>query len=220
MLLSLHCHRKKVRGRDKKNPCVYMNNNKNVLDMETKVYSTLVYEQLARQLATEQAEVVKHQAVVDGIKQAIFDKKKDLIMHKIEGRSFKWGGKKVVAIETRIYQDADGLSVYVSFAEVPSGITRKDVLTKKEKEVCDLYAAAFDDYLSACGDDEAKKKVIKVANLLSLLKHHLRLIHFRVWSMKYDEAVDPDFFKKTGLGTGVFKGCSTEELMLENMYCM
>ena len=32
--------------------------------METKVYSTLVYEQLARQLANEQAEVVKHQAVV------------------------------------------------------------------------------------------------------------------------------------------------------------
>ena len=67
--------------------------------MDTKVYPKEVCEQLARELVKEQTEVAKHQSMVEGLKNAIFEKKKDVIMRKIDGRSFKLNGKKVVAVK-------------------------------------------------------------------------------------------------------------------------
>jgi hypothetical protein len=189
--------------------------------MDTKVYPKEVCEQLARELVKEQTEVAKHQSMVEGLKNAIFEKKKDVIMRKIDGRSFKLNGKKVVAVKISLYHDPDGLSVWINFVENPfCTLIRSYELTTKEKKLFHAYVKAFEKYQKQFYDEDVKKRLLDVIDELSKLKHQLKMGFVRVWSMTYDEALDPDFFVKSGLHVPVFKGVSPEEKLLEDLYCL
>lgn len=186
--------------------------------MTKNFFSNKVYQLLIQQLATEQAEVVKHQAVVDGIKNRIFEAKKSLIMDKILDDAFLIDGKKVYAIEVQVDQKENEISVFVRFAVSPEyAIQEGIILTKREAELFAEYREAFEQYLHSV-DGTIIERLINLAYSLIRLKNHVSLYDYQSWDFPYEDADQPDFFKRTGLTTGEYKGYTTNQLMLEDKY--
>lgn len=82
--------------------------------METSIYSKQVCELLAQQLATEQAEVLKHQAIVEGIQKTIFDKKKEIIKRIVNNYFFSFEDKLYSALNL-MFSESDGIYETQSF---------------------------------------------------------------------------------------------------------
>lgn len=178
-----------------------------------------VCELLAQQLSTEQAEVVKHQAVVDGIMNRIFEAKKSLIMDKIQNDFFRIDGKKVYAIDVQVDQLENKISVCVNFAVSPDyAIQEGIILTKREAELFADYRKAFKQCFRYSSDGATVDQLKHLAISLKRLKNQVCLTFCHFWDISYDDATDPDFLKRTGLTTGEFDGYTTRKRMLEDKY--
>lgn len=177
-------------------------------------FSRDVCEQLARELVTEQAELLKHEALVKTMKAKIIEGKEQLINSLIGGKTFKARGGKRTALEITYYEEPDALMVVVTFGRNPEDVVKGVRLTRREKALIEDY-----DWLrSGCANgfsDGDGIDAISTAEKLQTLKNHIYLVYPCVWKIDLRNPVSSDFFKKSGLdfekdGKG---------LMLEDLVC-
>lgn len=165
--------------------------------METSINSKQVCELLARQLATEQAEVLKHQAIVESIQKTIFNKKKEIIKRIVNSYFFHFEGERYSALNL-MFGESDGiLLVSITFGKDPADIDLEG-LTRRETELLKQYRQDFDrsvDY----EDKEANDHAIRVARKLYWLKNRINLLRYETSSLHIDQAISPGFFEKTGI---------------------
>ena len=182
--------------------------------MKKLIVSNSVCELLAQQLVTEQAEVVKHQGTVNIIKQAILDKKMEVVKRLVRGRMFKFEGKLVIVMKVDSYESENGFVITFTFAEEPVSATRFISLTKREKDLINQYSEAFK-HCRQGFDSYWEREVSRLGYALGILKHRISLIEHGSQEFCFDEAKAPDFFRNTGIFVNEFKGCSSRMLMLE-----
>ena len=177
--------------------------------------SNSVCELLAQQLVEEQAEVIKHQGTVNYIKQTIMEKKTEVIKKLVEGRMYKFEGKRVIVIEVSSFESKDGIFVMLSFAEDPASAKKHTSLTKREKVLLAKYSEAFK-HCRHHFDDYWRNEALTAAYALGSLKHGISLHDERYWEFSFDEAKDPSFFKTSGITVDAFRGCGYENVLLED----
>ena len=184
--------------------------------MTNRNLSNQVYELLAQQLAAEQAEVIKHEAIVESIKQSILNKKLDVIQRVIGGKLFRHEGKRFIVLYESAYDTESGISVIMSFCEDPDDyLDGAGGLTKKEIDLLGKYKVAF----SHCiwnQDADWRIELFGASNQLARLKNDIRLIKTMFWEFSYDEACDPEFFKRSGITLGTATGVGCKRIMLED----
>ena len=182
--------------------------------MAKEIYSNQVCELLARQLVEEQAEAMKHEAVVNNIKQTIVDKKVEVIKKMLHYRGVKYDDGVYYLAE--IYSCINGTTFTIELGMVidPKSIienytlsARENVLLQEYKERFPCYRSDLNSYHEEIGSMIGKMARLKNGILVSACIHH---------TFNFDEATDPDFFKQTGFITGVFNGCKTRMEMLED----
>jgi hypothetical protein len=177
--------------------------------------SNSVCELLAQQLVEEQAEVIKHQGTVNNIKRTILKKKTEVIKKLVEGRMFKFEGKRVIVIEVSSFESEDGIFVMLSFAEDPVSVNKQTSLTKREKELLAKYSEAFK-HCRRHFDEYWGSEALRAAYALGSLKHGISLLDERYWEFSFDKAKDSDFFKTSGITVDAFRGCGYENVLLED----
>ena len=167
--------------------------------MKQELISREVCEQLAFQLVTEQATLVKQEAVVEGIIETLKEKKKEIIRKRLEGKLFKLDDSKVVAIAVDYYDLKNGMWVDVCFAKEPESFLKdKTNLTKKEQSLLSKYQKLF----KRCRwefNKEASKEIQNISRELHQLKHGLLLTDCRSWSFSIEEFSSNTFFRNSGL---------------------
>jgi hypothetical protein len=178
------------------------------------IYSNQVCGLLAQQLVEEQAEVVKHEAVVKELKNAIISRKVEVVSNLVEGRVFDFDNKQVIVLDIDSYEVDDGFYIELIFGELPTSATLGFQLTKRESELLSKYTYAID----RCSRNFDRNWYIRandVANELANLKNGIKLIERSLYGFNFDDAIDPDFFKKTGITVERFCGCSYKKMSLE-----
>ena len=183
------------------------------------IVSNSVCELLAQQLVEEQAEVIKHQGTVNNIKRTILEKKTEVIRKLVEGRMYKFEGKRVIVIEVSSFESQDGIFVMLSFAEDPASVNKQTSLTKREKELLEKYSEAFK-HCRHHFDEYWGSEALRAAYALGSLKHGINLLDERYWEFSFDEAKDPSFFKTSGITVDAFRGCGYENVLLEDTRVM
>ena len=165
--------------------------------METSIYSNSVCELLARQLATEQAEVVKHQAIVENIQKTIFDKKKEIIKRIVNNYFFSFEGKRYSVLDLS-FGESDGIMIVsITFGEDPTDIDMEG-LTRRETELLKQYRKDYERSIDY-EDKEVSSHAIRVARDLYWLKNRINLLRYETNSFHVDQAISPGFFEETGI---------------------
>ena len=182
--------------------------------MSRVIYSNQVCGLLAQQLVEEQAEVVKHEAVVKEIKKAIISRKVEVVSNLVEGRVFDFDNKQTIVFDVDSYEVEGGFYIELTFGQIPTSAIWGVQLTKKESELMDQYAKALD-HCSHCFQSDWYKIASRTANALADLKNGIRLIERSTYGFNFDDAIDPDFFKKTGITVERFCGCNYKRMSLE-----
>ena len=177
-------------------------------------YSNQVCELLAKQLVEEQAEVMKHEAVVDNIKQTIVDKKVAIIKGILLHRAVKLDGG--VYYLSEIYSHIDGTTFTIEIGLVISlsSISRNYTLSPREKVLVKEYEERFPYYISDLNNYHEEifgmmRKMVRMKNRINLSTGIHR-------TFRFDDATDPNFFKKTGIVMGSYDGISSREVMIED----
>ena len=165
--------------------------------METNIYSNSVCELLAQQYATEQAEVLKHQAIVESISKTIFDKKKEIIKRIVNNYFFNFDGKVYSALDLDFGECANTLIVSITFGEDPVYIDQEG-LTRRETELLKQYWKEFDRSIDF-KDKEAGHHAVRAAEDLCWLKNRISLLKHEAYAFNIDHAVKPGFFEETGI---------------------
>ncbi len=161
-------------------------------------FSNQVCEQLARELVTEQAELVKHETLVKEIKAKLVDGKMQLVKHLIVGKEFYYDGKKRTALQVDFYEEQDTLRLVITMGlETESRVPSKG-LTRKEKELVQEYKTNVH-FLKEGHDYESGSYAIDAANELRFLKHRIHLIYCTYWVIDLNNATTPGFFEESGL---------------------
>ena len=179
-------------------------------------YSSQVCEQLARELVTEQAELLKHETLVKEIKAKLVEGKKQLIRKLIDGKTFLINGKKrtVLLVEFDEYQD--NMRVELTMGLDPDEIDLPSSMTRKEKE----FLMDYKDYLLIIHEDQSEWACIdalEIANELKSLKHGIYLSYGTVWEIDFSNATTPGFFEQSGLEVRDEGGCyMLEDLNISN----
>ena len=177
-----------------------------------------VFEKLAQQLVEEQAELMKRQAIVEGLKKTLVEKKKSLIRDCVDGKMFKLDDKKYAVLHLRIDESEDELWVSVTFGECPDHyLDNKKGLTKAEQDALAEYTKAFDICYGGL-DKEAGDKACDVARRLVRMKHGLNLTTCRWWTFYYEDFNRPGYFKSSGL---TYTSASNRDIKtpLEDLTC-
>ena len=183
--------------------------------MERMNLSKEVCEQLAQQLVEEQADLVKKEAVVNGLKDAIFRKKTEIIKSKIEYQFFQFD-RLMHPLSISFSYCSDYMSVSICFGAVPDeAIPAGVILTKREKELFEIYKESFNKYLGWEKPEDGMEAWRKILELRQL-KNGLNLGKYESWLIRLSDATDPDFFTRTGLTLGGYQGMSLKPTMLEN----
>lgn len=173
-----------------------------------------VCEQLARELVTEQAELLKHEALVKTMKAKIIEGKEQLINSLIGGKTLQTRGKKETVLEINFYEETDCLLVVVTFGVNPNDVIKGKSLTRREKALLDDY-----DYLRRCCafgfSDGDGIDAVRIARKLEALKNHIYLVYRSTWKIDLENPGNSDFFKKSGLKVGK-DGIG---MMLEDLIC-
>lgn len=176
-------------------------------------FSRDVCEQLARELVTEQAELLKHEALVKTMKAKIIEGKEQLINSLIGGKTFKARRGNRTALEITYYEEPDSLMVVVNFGLDPKYVTKDVPLTRREKSLIEDYewliGSGANGFSNGDGID-----AVKSARKLEVLKHHIYLVYPSVWKIDLTNPDSSDFFKRSGLEVEDGKG-----MMLEDMVC-
>jgi hypothetical protein len=185
--------------------------------MDKVIFSTEVCEQLAQQLVTEQAEIVKREAIVEGLRKTLVEKKKSLIRDCVDGQMFKLDDKKYAVLHLRIDESEDELLVCVTFGECPDlYLGKKKALTKAEQDALAEYTKAFDICYGGL-DKEAGDKACDVARRLVRMKHGLNFITCRWWTFYYEDFNRPGYFKSSGLT--YTSASNRDKTLLEKLTC-
>lgn len=175
-------------------------------------FSSEVCEQLACDLVTEQAEFLKHQSNVKGIKERLVEGKSQLIRKLILGKSFMISGKKRTVLNLE-FEETDGiLKVWATICLDPEEINLPAKITRREKKLFWFYK----DYLQFCYDDldgQAGQEVLSLADELHALKNHIHLKYTTEWLIDFSNATTPGFFGQSGLEIHTKDGYS----MLEDL---
>lgn len=164
--------------------------------METCIYSKKACELLAQELVTEQAEVVKHQAIVEGIRKTIFGKKKEIIKPIVENYFFHFDGRKFSALDLSFSECDNLMFVSITFGEDPEAVDL-ELLTKREAELMKQYSESYDraiDDMKGAGEE-----AIRAARNLLVLKNNVNLLKYVHCTIHTDDANKPEFFVETGI---------------------
>lgn len=177
-------------------------------------FSRELCEQLAHELVTEQAELLKHEALVKTMKAKIVEGKEQLINLLIGGKTFDSYGKKKTALGITYYEESDSLIVVVTFGRDPKNVGRGVRLTRREKALLEDY-----DYLRRCCafgfSDGEGIDAVRTARKLEALKNHIYLVYNSTWKIDLENPNNSEFFNKSGLKVGR----DGKDLMLEDLVC-
>lgn len=165
--------------------------------MESSIISKPVCEYLAQQLLEEQAEVVKHQAIVEGIRKAVFDKKKEIVRRILEDYFFSFDGIMHSTLDISFGDCSTALLVSMTFGKDPETVD-KESLTRREAELVRQYRKSFEKSFDGM-DKEAGREAIRAARDLYGLKNKLNLLRFDTFMFELNDAVKPSFFEETGI---------------------
>ena len=174
-----------------------------------------VCEQLAQQLVKEQAELVKQDAVVNGLKDAIFRKKAEIIKDRIDGQFFQFD-RLMYPLSISISYGSYYMAVSICFGADPDeAIPIGVILTKREKELFESYKESFNKYLDWERTEDGMEAWRKILELKQL-KNGLNLGMYKNWLIGLSDATEPGFFTRTGLTLGGYQGMSLIPTMLED----
>ena len=183
--------------------------------METILISKPVCEYLAQQFLEEQAEVVKHQAIVEGLRKTIFDKKKEIIKRILENNFFCFDGIMYSILDISFGECNTAMLVGMTFGKTPKAIYQEQ-FTKREAELFKQYRKSFENSFDGV-DKEEGREAIRAARDLWGLKNKLDLLRFDTHLIEMSEAVKPGFFDETGIKIMTRAGSRFLESYIEEM---
>ena len=177
-------------------------------------YSNQVCELLARQLVEEQAEMMKHEAVINNIKQSIVDKKVEVIKNKLYFMGVKHDDGVYYLAEIYSCISDTTFTIEIGMVVDPKSISENYTLSPREKALLQKYEDKFPDYHSClnCYHEEIRGMMSQMYRM----KNGITLLAYFHHTFSFDEATNPDFFKKTGFTTGRFQSYTAREQMLED----
>ena len=166
--------------------------------MKKDFFNCELCEQLARELVTEQAELLKHEVLVKEIKAKLVEGKQQLIRKLISCREFFLDGKNQLALYVSFDERWDDLRVSVTLGLDPDAPTLTAPLTKKERELFQEYRNMYL-YCKESHDDSAGYYAIELAKDLEKLKSGIKLTYVTCWDIDFGKATTPGFFEQSGL---------------------
>ena len=173
-------------------------------------------ERLAQDLAEEQRKLFVQKTIVDGIKDAIQKKKMEVIRQKLENRYVNLDGKRGIVLLIEDYANGDYVNVHITFGMDPEiAIQKSTKLTPKQKSLLKTYT----DHYKYCKKDLNRwdgSEAACVASELHCSKKSINLTFEGDWNIFYDDAVNPDFFERSGLGVGICEGSGNKMKMVED----
>lgn len=161
-------------------------------------YSSELCEQLSHELVTEQAELLKHQALVKAIKEKLWEGKKQLIEKLIKGKTFLLDGMQKTALMVEFGEYDGNLRVEVTMGMNPDDIAMPRVMTKKEK----ILVLDYQQCVDLCSGDfhyDYGREAARDAQELKSLKNRIYLTYVCVWDVDFSNATTPFFFEESGL---------------------
>jgi hypothetical protein len=175
-------------------------------------FSQEVCEQLAQELVTEQAELIKHQVLVKAIKEKLWEVKKQLIEKLIKGKTFMLDGKQKTALIVEFGEYEGNLRVEVTIGMNTDDIDLPRSMTKKEK----ILVSDYQECLNLCGENyqyDFGRDAARDAQELKSLKNKIYLTYVCVWDVDFSNATTPFFFEESGMEV-LLNG---ETVMLEDL---
>ncbi len=180
------------------------------------IFSSEVCKQLACELVTEQAEVVKHESLVKEIRGTLILGKQQLIKKLLMGKELFVDGKKRVVLNLEFDMCDDIMKVLITSGQNPDNIFMPCSLTKRESELVRNYKY----YLQECqesSNEEFGPLAVETANELSCLKNQITLTRINYCDVDFSNATTSGFFEQSGLV--VRKGDGNGFCMLEDLIC-
>lgn len=116
--------------------------------MEKTILENQVCGLLARQLAEEQVEVMKHQAIVENIKKTIVERKRRVVEELTLGRLFCIDGSKVRVTDVMVHVDDNSFRIMLTY------VGAEEADHEETDTICEWYdfaEAAEPDFLSTTG---------------------------------------------------------------------
>ena len=157
---------------------------------------------LAKQLVSEQVEIVRRQSIVEGIKKKLFETKADIIMSRVRRRFlYRYDGKRfiVACLDTSMMEN--GLSAFMTLAYEPESFVKGKKLTKREAEMIKEYEELFKE----CRREYSMTlnyQLTGLAHRLALLKNRIKLVEIFHQYIDFSDANDPDFCNTSGIVYG------------------
>ena len=173
-------------------------------------------ERLAQELAEEQQKLFVQKTIVDGIKDAIQKKKMEVIRQKLENRYVNLDGKRGIVLLIEDYPNGDYFNVHITFGMDPEEAIQKGTkLTPMQKMLLKTYTDHYE-YCKKEFNSWDGSEAAYAAFELQRSKKSISLTFEGDWNIFYDDAVDPDFFERSGLGVGVFESPANKMKMVED----
>ena len=170
--------------------------------MRVKELNQKVCEKLAKDLISVEADIVKQNTVLEGIKRMIAEKKTDVIRGMLEGEELKFPSRKYMVFSVELgsqTMDGDEFVVHGFFATDPKWVEDSDFkLTAAEKKLFAVYKDAYENYFDYRDKDEIIR-MKEAAAKMRTLKNELKLVLFKFWPFSFEDAVKGDFFEGTGV---------------------
>jgi hypothetical protein len=161
-------------------------------------YSSQVCEQLACELVTEQAQLLKHETLVNELKEKIVEGKKQIIKKLILGKEFLLEGKRMIAIKISFFERMDDMEVTVTMGLEPDECIMPNSVTKREQRLIDLYKDSFYS-CKECHDENSGSEASYWAHRLFRLKNHHLLTQCFWGRIDFANATTPGFFEQSGI---------------------
>ena len=166
--------------------------------MAKEFFTSEVCERLARELVTEQAELIKHGALVREIKAKLIEGKELLIKKLIAGKTFLIDGKKRTALDVSFEDYDERLYVYLTFGLYPSEIDWPQDLTEDERELLDDYCDYLFDFKDVLAD-WAGQDALNCARELRCHRNQMYLTRVEDYEIDLSKANTPGFFEESGI---------------------
>lgn len=168
--------------------------------MEKRKLSKQACCQLANQLVEEQTELVKHQALVDALRKAILEKKKEVIKDMAGGRTLIIKDKRMILLSVEVEEYYGKPRIVTRLGQEPHDAIKGLKLTAIEKKLMREYEKAFGRCANECHDSDAwAENAQNLGGRLFRLKNSLDLIDCYSVYFEYDNATDPNFFNTTSI---------------------
>ena len=176
----------------------------------------IILKQLAQDLMQEQKKLFVQKTIVEGIKDAILCKKMEVIRQKLERKYVTLYGLQGIVLNIEVNRKDDCFNVAICFGMNPETVITKGIrLTERQKELQKTYSEGYRRCRIHMSNENGAEAII-AANKLQRLKKDIRLIFHESWDIDYADAVNPDFFERSGLITGEYTGTGNEMEMIED----